>query len=78
MTFWLPQWEVIEVEYKGIKIRVLKDKETGLLACPLCLGVGEEGKYFYDVPSLIEHLAAHLHKPWERKKGRIIKEEEEQ
>jgi len=65
---WEPVWEVVEIEYEGIRIKVLKDKETGLLACPICMQemrakkkekFEDVGRFFFDVPSLISHLASH-------------------
>ncbi len=65
---WEPVWEVVTVEYEGIRIRVLRDKETGLLACPICMQeMGKKrkdkfedaGRFFFDEASLISHLASH-------------------
>ncbi len=58
---WRPNWVVVEVEYHGMKIRVLRDKVTGLYACPICFKHSQEGKYFFDVPSLIRHMMTHAY-----------------
>ncbi|ABU82115.1 hypothetical protein [Ignicoccus hospitalis] len=65
---WEPVWELVTVEHEGMRIRVLRDKETGLLACPICLTetvkkkgrkAADEGSFFFDVQSLIAHLTTH-------------------
>jgi len=65
---WEPVWEVVVIEHEGMRIRVLKDRETGLLACPICMHemrskrkskFEDVGRFFFDVPSLINHLATH-------------------
>jgi hypothetical protein len=71
LIVWKPVWELVTVEYEGIRLRVPRDKETGLLACPICMeevkkmkGIKKENiedymRFFFDVPSLIAHLASH-------------------
>ena len=67
---WKPMWEVITVEYEGIRIRTVMDKETGLIACPICMSqvlknkrsskeLEDETMFFFDAESLIHHLASH-------------------
>jgi len=56
---WRPSWEVVTIDYHGIKIRVLKDRVTRLYACPLCFRPPQEGTFFFDIPSLVEHIMSH-------------------
>ena len=55
---WEPEWEEIIIEEAGIKLKVLRDKVTGLLACPIC-GMGEDASYFFTPRDLIVHLLSH-------------------
>ncbi|MEM0326501.1 MAG: hypothetical protein QW733_05690 [Desulfurococcaceae archaeon] len=72
---WEPRWEVLEVNYEGIRFKTCRDKTTGLIACPICIHaaskcLGErppssyeyENTFFYSVEDLIEHLKGyHIH-----------------
>ena len=55
---WEPEWEEVIVEESGIRLKVLRDKVTGLLACPIC-GLGEDASYFFTARDLIIHMLAH-------------------
>jgi len=67
---WKPVWEEITIEYEGIRIRTVMDKETGLIACPICMTqvlkkkksmkeLEDETMFFFDGQSLIHHMATH-------------------
>jgi hypothetical protein len=76
---WTPSWENIIIESHGVRLKVKRDKETGLLLCPIC---GEEKKaaYFFTAEDLIFHLLAHtkrLEKQTIMPRTRIEEQEEE-
>ncbi len=54
---WEPQWEEQLVEKWGMKLRVKRDRVTGLYACPVCLG--DNTLYFYTIEDLLRHLLTH-------------------
>ncbi len=37
----------------------MRDKKTGLYACPIC-GVGDNASFFFNIKDLILHIAAHV------------------
>lgn len=55
---WEPQWEEVMVEYSGVRLRVKRDRVTGLYACPLC-GLGEHATYLFTPRDLVYHLYSH-------------------
>ena len=55
---WTPTWEEVVIESHGIRLRVKRDKETKLLACPIC-GEGDNAIYFFSVEDLIRHILSH-------------------
>jgi len=55
---WEPQWEEEEVEYHGIRLRVPRDKVTGVYACPIC-GFGGNATYLFTVKDLVYHIYSH-------------------
>ncbi len=57
---WTPRWRIVEIDVDGIKLKVPKDEVSGLLSCPLCHTDDENGKYFFDERSLINHLITHV------------------
>ena len=56
---WEPQWEETLIEYKGIRLRVPRDRVTGLYACPIC-GLGERATYLFTIRDLIYHIYSHI------------------
>ena len=58
---WDPQWEEVVVDVEGIRVKVLRDRVTGLIACPIC-GTGEKASYFFSPRDLVNHLFAHTMK----------------
>ncbi|UXD22413.1 hypothetical protein IPA_04490 [Ignicoccus pacificus DSM 13166] len=57
---WRPSWKIVTVNYHGIRIRVLFDEKTKLYACPLCFKGTQEGSFYFDVDSLIQHMVSHV------------------
>ena len=55
---WEPQWEDVVVEKWGIRLRVKRDKVTGVYACPVC-GTGDNTIYFFSVEDLLRHVLVH-------------------
>ncbi len=73
-------WEEVLITCHGIRLKVKRDKETGLLACPLC-GAGDEATYFFTVEDLLLHIVAHVkgHMRHRRRSPvRRVEEEEEE
>jgi hypothetical protein len=76
---WEPEWEETVVEYSGMRLRVLRDKVTGLYACPIC-GTGDRATYLFTPKDLVYHIYAHARKT-ERHHARVeytIEAEEEE
>ncbi len=71
---WEPQWEEVLIEYHGIRLKVLRDKVTGLYACPIC-GTGDHATYIFTPKDLVYHIYAHA-KQAEKHTTRIRVEEE--
>jgi hypothetical protein len=69
---WEPQWEEVVVERSGIKLKVPRDKVTGLYACPIC-GFGEDASYFFTVDDLIRHILTHA-KPGKAERVKVAVE----
>ncbi len=46
------------VEEAGIRLKVRRDRVTGLYACPVC-GKNEDATYFFTVKDLIKHILVH-------------------
>jgi len=55
---WEAEWEEVVVVYNGIRVRVLRERNTGLYACPIC-GTGDRATYLFTVKDLVYHLYAH-------------------
>jgi len=55
---WEPQWEDIVVEKWGIRLRVKRDRVTGVYACPIC-GTSDNALYFFTVEDLLRHILTH-------------------
>lgn len=72
---WEPQWVDETVEYAGMRLRVKRDKVTGLYACPVC-GLGDNATYLLTVKDLFYHIYAHARRA-ERYRARVQYEEEE-
>ena len=58
---WEPRWEDVIIEYAGIRLRVKRDRVTGLYACPLC-GLKERATYLFTVKDLVYHIYSHARK----------------
>ncbi len=55
---WEPQWEEVVVEYRGIRLKALRDRVTGVYACPIC-GLGERATYLFTVKDYVFHIYSH-------------------
>ena len=55
---WEPQWEEIIVDKWGVRLRVKRDRATGVYACPIC-GVADDAVYFFTVEDLLRHILMH-------------------
>ena len=66
---WEPQWEEIIVKYKGVRLKALRDKVTGILACPIC-GTGDRATYLFTAKDLVYHILAHARRA-ERHHARV-------
>ncbi len=42
-----------------MRLRVKRDRVTGLLVCPICYG-RDDAPYFYTVEDLLRHLLTHV------------------
>ncbi len=72
---WEPQWEEVVVEEAGVKLKVKRDRVTGLLLCPVC---GEDKPtYFFTVRDLVNHLVMHAQRDWQRERVVVTAEAEE-
>ncbi len=65
---WEPQWEDVVLEYAGIRLKVKRDKVTGLIKCPLCSD--DKPSYFFTLKDLLQHLVMHAQRDW--KTERVI------
>jgi len=65
------------IEYHGVRLRVKRDKQTGLMACPLC-GVGDEATYFFTPEDLLRHILAHVKGYMRHKRKAPVRHPEEQ
>jgi len=72
---WETEWEETLVAYSGIRLRVLRDRNTGLYACPVC-GTGDKATYVFTAKDLIYHLYAHA-KRVEKHRARVHLREED-
>ncbi|AEM39353.1 hypothetical protein Pyrfu_1495 [Pyrolobus fumarii 1A] len=55
---WEPQWEELVIEKWGVKLKVKKDKVTGMYACPIC-GISDSAIYFFSIEDLLRHMLTH-------------------
>ena len=69
---WEPEWEDVIVEESGIRLKVPRDKVTGLYACPIC-GFGEDASYFFTIEDLVKHTLTHA-KPGRAERIRVAVE----
>ncbi len=69
---WEAKWEDVIVEEYGIRLRVKRDRVTGLYACPIC-GIGDHASYFFTVKDLLVHIASHALRDWKRERV-VVKE----
>jgi hypothetical protein len=77
---WEPEWEPVVIEYHGIRLRVLRDRVTGLLACPIC-GTGDNATYLFTSKDLVYHILAHARKAERHRASvqyHVVAEEEEE
>ncbi|RUM47351.1 MAG: hypothetical protein DSY37_02900 [Hyperthermus sp.] len=72
---WEPEWVEEVLEYSGVRIRVFRDKATGLIACPVC-GLGDNASYFFMPRDLLEHLRAHARRA-DKYRFAVVESEEE-
>jgi hypothetical protein len=71
---WEPQWEEIVVEEAGVRLRVKRDRVTGLLMCPLCRE--DKPTYFFTLKDLVSHIVMHAQRDWQRERIVVTGEEE--
>ncbi len=72
---WQAVWEEVVIEEYGIKLKVYRDKVTGLYACPIC-GLHDKASYFFTVKDLLTHIASHALRDWKSQRI-VVKEVEE-
>ncbi|ABM81088.1 hypothetical protein [Hyperthermus butylicus] len=69
---WEPQWEETIIEVYGVRLKVPRDRVTGLYACPIC-GFGVDATYFFSEKDLVIHILNHAKvKRAERVKVQIV------
>ncbi len=68
---WEPQWEDVIIEVDGVRLKVKRDKVTGLYMCPVC-GT-KKPTYFFTANDLIEHIIMHAVRDW--RSERVVVEE---
>ncbi len=74
---WEPVWEDVILEEHGIRLKVKRDRETGLIVCPIC-GLGEKASYFFTLRDLVEHITMHARRDWRRERIVVVEEESEE
>ena len=71
---WEPQWEDVIIEVEGVRLKVKRDRVTGLYMCPIC---GEhKPTYFFTERDLVDHIIMHAVRDW--RKERVVVEEAEE
>ena len=74
---WEPKWEEVLVEYKGMRLKALRDRVTGVYACPIC-GTGEKATYLFTVEDLVYHLYSHAKRLEQHRVAASAAEEEDE
>ena len=73
---WEPQWEDVVLEYAGVRLKVKRDRVTGLLKCPLC--GDEKPSFFFTVKDLVSHIVMHAQRDWRKERVVVALGEEEE
>jgi len=72
---WDADWVEVIVEYKGVRVKALQERNTKLYACPIC-GTGDHATYLFSPKDLVYHLYSHA-KRAEKLAARVSYEREE-